>query len=195
MSSRQTPRHRAAARRRLPRVALGAAAVAVAVVLLTGGPGSVASWTGTANNHTGTFRTGSLTMAAPTCSWQLTQTGGTVSQVPSPNPTPYTGQLLQPNDVVTGTCTVAVHASADHFQGHVEVAVATAPVAPLQQVGTPTISSSDTSDSHITQATTSVTVTIRLTIPSTDTSNPAADAPNVWNANVVSIRAVQDRPS
>lgn len=163
-------------------------------MLLLGGQGTLAAWTRTGAVPGARLASGSLSLGAPSCTWQLTQTGGTVSQVPSPNPTTYTGQLLQPDDVVTGTCTAAVQVTADHFKGHIAVALASPP-APLQEVGTPTISTSDGANDQVTRATTSVTVTVKLTIPSSDTSNPTADANNAWNANLISITAVQDPPS
>ena len=215
MSSRTAPRHRAVTRRRLPRVALGAVAAAVAGVLLLGGPGSLAYWTTSKPAPGGSFSSGSLAISAPTCgSWQLIQTGGTVSGTPSPNPTTYTNQPLQPNDVLTLTCTSTLTLQGDHMGGTIQlVNGSTPPAAPLTLNGTPTqtngsagtvtypvITITPTSGTahgaSFTSADNGATVTakIAISIPNTNTSNPAADATGTWNASQLRLVATQVHP-
>jgi len=192
MPSPCKPRHRAAAGRRLPRAGVVAAAATVAVVLLLGGQGSFAFWKADATVNAGSLRTGSFVLGVPTCTWLLTQTGGTATGAPSPDPTTYAGQLLQPGDVVTGSCTAALTVEADHFSGHIEATVAQPPGSPLVVSAGPTISIPGEAGARFTQRDTSVTVTVTLEVPTSDTSDPAADAPDVWNADALRISAVQD---
>lgn len=192
MSSRTAPRHRAAARRRLPRVALGAAVATVAVVVLLGGSGSLAFWRSNVTVSGGSLKTGTLalTPSTPSCSWSLTQTGGTVSGAPSPNPLPYTGQPLQPNDTVVGTCTTTVQGTGDHLTAQVSAAFASPPPAPFStSQSTITVNPSTPVSPGAT-----VTLTATLVVPSTDTSNPSADASNVWTGNLLTATATQVKP-
>jgi len=169
-------------------VGLGAAAAAVVGVLLWGGQGSLAMWTSQASLSGGAVTGGSLTLTQPACTWQLTRTGGTISGVPSPNPTVYTGQLLQPNDVVIGTCTTTVSAVGTRVSWHVAGRLTRQPTAPLAVLQAP---APDTASSGTFGAgTRTVTVTVTLGIDPLDQSNTAVSG--AWNADLLQIRAIQD---
>ena len=123
MISLQTPRHRAATRRRLPRVAVGAIVAAVAAVLLLGTNGSLALWRTSGTVAGGNVGSGSLALAPnPGCTaWKFTRTGGPSAY----NGTAYPGaatdgtttKLVQPNDTLTTTCTYTLTAAGTHLRG------------------------------------------------------------------------------
>lgn len=128
MSSPHTPRHRAAARRPLPRVGLGAAAVAVVGVLLLGGQGSLAKWAGSATDKPGSFTTGKLSLTpksghgADGCDgWTFSQTGGTSTGAVTAS-TP-----LQPGDVIVDNCYYTLTAQGGHLAGTVGVSSSSLP--------------------------------------------------------------------
>lgn len=160
-------------------------------MLLLGGQGTLAQWTGNTSVQGGSLKIGALTIATPNCTWVLTRTGGTLSGTPSSGPTaPYTGQPLQPHDIVTGTCTTTVVATGDHIKGHLVPSFATTPAAPLSVSVSPTA----TAGATFGPGTTAATVTTTLTVPDTASPNPSADSSNAWNATSLQIRAVQDTP-
>lgn len=203
MSSRYTPRHRAAAGRRLPRVAVGAVAAAVAGVLLLGGQGSLAYWTARSSAAGGSLGSGSLALGPVTCQgWQLIQTGRTISGTPSPNPTPYTNQPLEPNDVLTMTCTSTLTLRGDHIRGSIAATgslVTTPAGSRLVTSGNSSVTITPTAGAAHGATFTgadngaTVTATVTLTIPSSDgdgTSGPAADA-TVSGATTLRLTATQ----
>ncbi|MCA1982726.1 alternate-type signal peptide domain-containing protein [Nocardioides nematodiphilus] len=215
MSSPYAPRHRAATRRRTPRVAAGAVAAAVALVLLLGGQGSFATWATSRSVAGGSVKAGTLSIGALSCgSWQLIQAGGTTTGAPSPNPTTYTNQVLQPNDVLTLTCTTTLTVTGEHQRGTLALTGAGSAPAPLVVDGT--LSKTDgstgsTSYPIITVGATAanggahtdkqftdkddgatVSVLVALSVPNTNTANGTGDQsfPG-WNATQLSLTATQ----
>jgi len=219
MSSRSTPRHRATTSRRLPRAVVGAVVVAVVGVLLLGGRGSFAYWTSARSVTAGSQTAGSIALSAPSCgSWQLIQTGGIVGGKPSPDPTAYTNQPLQPNDVLTLTCTSKLTLAGDHVAGTVQVdgEPANAPTSPLTLDGTTgrtdgspgttypvmTITAASGPNAGVAQTRSTfaasdngatVSVTFAISIPNSDQSNPTVDTSQQW-ASQLRLTAVQRHP-
>lgn len=194
-------------------MALGAVACAVAGVLLLGGQGSLAYWTTRATAPGGSVTSGSLSLGAVTCQpWQLIQTGGVIGGTPTPNPTTYTTQPLQPGDVLTMTCTSTLTIRADHLKGTIVLSgeSLSSPAGPLVLDGTPgqTSGAAGTTTypvititpaggaaqarSSFTAADNGATVTakVAISIPTTDTSNPTADASQTWTSklNLVAVQ-------
>jgi alternate signal-mediated exported protein len=89
----------------------GAAAAATAGVLLLGGAGSLAYWTGQSDATGGSFDSGTLTIGAGTCgAWDYAaESAGEGTPV----------ALFVPGDVVTNTCTFEIGATGDNMSATV----------------------------------------------------------------------------
>jgi len=208
MSSVYTPRHRAVRRHRLPAVVGGACAAAVAVVLLLGGNGSLAYWTGTAPIKSGGFSTGGLTLTPVTpvggqngcTAWSLTRTGGTTSGTPTSSAVPA---LLQPHDVLKQTCTYQLRLTGDHLRGTITSSAA-AGYQPIAGV-TVTQQSMTLGSTSATNGTvafpsvdggTTLTLVFTLTVEDSTTSqsNPAPAYGASFSTNGLTVTATQGRP-
>src|SRR5262245_19828362 len=120
MSHRLLPRVRAAPPDVLLRVG-GLAALAVVVVLLLGGRGTLASWRIADDVDPGDAGTGVLRLDTDATN---TGCGGWAFSGSAVRPDgPYTGQLLAPGDVLTRACRFTLRAGGDHLTGIIATSV------------------------------------------------------------------------
>lgn len=193
------PRHRAVVRRRLPRVGLGAAAVAVAAVLLLGGHGSLAQWVASGSVSPGGFTSGTMGLVPVTshgsdgCNgWTFASTGGTSTGAVSAS-TP-----LQPGDVLTDDCYYTLKLSGDHLSGTYSISYNAADVPSYAQVD---LATSDL-DGQPNAAKTfkapqnngsTLHVQVRVTVSSGYTTHPAS--PATFSLPSLSVGLTQGVPS
>lgn len=194
MTSPNVPRHRAMRRRRPLRSAgVGAAIAGLAAMLLLGGQGSLASWRVASTVQAGTLTTGALALTPVTANgtngctqWSFTTTGGSSSGT-------YGSQALQPGDTLVADCKYSLTAKGGNLVGHIAVgSPSTAPPAALN-LATSSITLAGSARSTFTSADDGATVKVALTlsVPSSDTSNPSADA--TYLLHNVTVSAVQDQ--
>lgn len=170
-------------------------AVAVACVVLLGGQGTLARWTGTSNVTAGSFSTGAMTLTPITsygtggCTgWSFSATGGTSTGAATPS-TP-----LQPGDVLVDNCYYTLVAKGDNLKGHYAVSWATASVPSYATVSTPVTTVDGASRTTFTGAdnNTVVHVQVQIAIDSGYDTQPAS--PATFTVPALTVNAVQDTP-
>lgn len=111
----------------LPRVAAGAVVSALAATLLTGGGATFAGWRAADGAAAGSFAAGALRLTV-----DAVNTGcGTWVFVSSPTSTGvYSGQPLQPGDILSLDCHYTLRAAGDHLSGRMSVSTGASTLPP-----------------------------------------------------------------
>jgi len=173
----------------------GALAAGTAAVLMLGGAGSLAYWSQGATLNAGSFKTGTLGLAAGTCDTNWTYATGSDSG--------NAATLIVPGDVIQKKCTYTITATGDHLTAALTTpaTVAFTPAA----TGTNKMSVAATyqlNGNAITTVTSAnngqtVTATIAVTFPFGDaTASDINDTQNLTEAlNALTVTLTQDQSS